>query len=140
VAAAERHLLRSAHDCSDGGLLVAIAEAAIGGAYAPGGYGASLDLGAYASGVPADALLYGEDGARAVVTASPADTPALLSLAAEHGVPAHRAGQVGEPNGTLELRVGDRLFHWGIGALRQTYFTAIPSRMQHPDVDRSAGE
>ena len=30
-------LLRSAHDCSEGGLLVALAEAAIGGAYAPAG-------------------------------------------------------------------------------------------------------
>ncbi len=34
VAAARRRLLRSAHDCSEGGLLVALAEAAIGGAYA----------------------------------------------------------------------------------------------------------
>jgi len=85
-------------------------------------------------------LLYGEDGARAVVSAATGDVAALLALAAEHGVPAHRAGGVGQPEGALELRVGDRLFTWSIGALRETYFTAIPRRMQHPDVDRSAGE
>jgi hypothetical protein len=55
-------------------------------------------------------------------------------------VPAVRAGRVGELGGTLELRVDGRVFSWGIGALRQTYFEAIPRRMQHPDVDRSAGE
>jgi hypothetical protein len=32
------------------------------------------------------------------------------------------------------------VFKWSIGALRRTYFAAIPRRMQHPDVDRSAGE
>jgi phosphoribosylformylglycinamidine synthase II len=36
VAAAERRLLRSAHDCSEGGLAVALAEAVIGGPYEPG--------------------------------------------------------------------------------------------------------
>jgi phosphoribosylformylglycinamidine synthase subunit PurL len=140
VAAAPRRLLRSAHDCSDGGLLVALAEAAIGGAYAPGGHGATLDLDRYAPEVPADGVLYGEDGARAVVSAATGDVAAVLALAAEHGVPAYRAGRVGAPDGALELRVGGRLFTWDIGALRQTYFMAIPRRMRHPDADRSAGE
>jgi hypothetical protein len=85
-------------------------------------------------------VLYGEDGARVVVSAAQSHVAALLTLAGEHGVPAHRAGRVGEPDGTLELRVGNQLFSWSIGALRQTYFMAIPRRMQHPDVDRSAGE
>jgi phosphoribosylformylglycinamidine synthase len=140
MAAAGRQLLRSAHDCADGGLLVALAEAAIGGPYAPGGMGAALDLTGYAAGIPLEGLLYGEDGARAVVSAAPGDVEPLLGLAREHGVPAVRAGRVGEPGGTLELRVDGRVFSWGIGALRQTYFEAIPRRMQHPDVDRSAGE
>jgi hypothetical protein len=47
---------------------------------------------------------------------------------------------VTEPGTPLELRLGERLFSWSVGALRQGYFTAIPRRMQHPDVDRSAGE
>ncbi len=140
MAAAGRQLLRSAHDCADGGLLVALAEAAIGGPYAPGGMGAALDLTGYAAGIPLEGLLYGEDGARAVVSAAPGDVEPLLGLAREHGVPAVRAGRVGEPGGTLELRVDGRVFSWGIGALRQTYFEASPRRMQHPDVDRSAGE
>jgi len=31
------------------------------------------------------------------------------------------------------------VLRWAVGSLRQTYFTAIPRRMQHPDVDRAAG-
>jgi hypothetical protein len=74
-----------------------------------------------------------------VVSVAAADVEALLALAREVGVPAYRAGRVGEPDGALELRVGAEVFSWSIGALRRTYFTAVPRRMQHPDVDRSAG-
>jgi phosphoribosylformylglycinamidine synthase len=140
LAAAQRRLLHSAHDCSDGGLLVALAEAAIGGAYAQGGLGATLDLEAYAPSVTLEGLLYGEDGARAVVSADSGDLAALLALAAEHGVPSFHAGRVGAADGAVELRAGCRVFRWAIGALRESYFTAIPRRMQHPDVDRAAGE
>ena len=140
LAAAQQRLLHSAHDCSDGGLLVALAEAAIGGAYAQSGMGATLDLEPYAPGVTLEGLLYGEDGARAVVSADSGDLAALLALAAEHGVPAFHAGRVGAADGAVELRAGGRVFSWAIGALRETYFTAIPRRMQHPDMDRAAGE
>jgi len=140
VAAAGEGLLRSAHDASEGGLAVALAEAAMGGAYAPEGLGASLDLSAYAPGVAPEGVLYGEDGARVVVSASSMDVVDLVALAGQHGVPVHRAGRVGEPGGALELRTGGRVFSWPIGALRQIYFSAIPRRMQHPDVDRAAGE
>jgi phosphoribosylformylglycinamidine synthase II len=140
VAAASRQLLRSAHDCSEGGLLVALAEAAMGGPYAAEGFGASLDLTGYAQVAEPEAVLYGEDGARAVVSCSAGQIEPILALCREHQVPAFRAGRVGPASSTLELRVGAGLFSWEITALRRTYFTAIPRRMQHPDVDRSAGE
>ena len=139
VAAADRRLLRSAHDCSEGGLAVALAEAVVGGPYVPGSLGASLDLTGYAPDVPMDGLLYGEDGARAVVSCSQAAARPLIALADQHGVPVFRAGLV-ESAGTLELQVGSHLFHWSTDALRRIYFDAIPRRMQHPDVDRAAGE
>jgi phosphoribosylformylglycinamidine synthase len=139
VAAAEQKLLRSAHDCSEGGLAVALAEAVIGGPYVPGSLGASLDLTGYAPDVPMDGLLYGEDGARAVVSCSQAAARPLIALADRHGVPVFRAGLV-ESAGTLELQVGPHLFSWSTDALRRIYFDAIPRRMQHPDVDRAAGE
>jgi len=140
VAGAARRLLRSAHDCSEGGLAVTLAEAAMGGPYAPSGLGASVDLSAIALEASPEAILFGEDGARAVVSLAPEHVATVVALAGEHGVPVHRAGRVTEPGTPLELRLGERLFSWSVGALRQGYFTAIPRRMQHPDVDRSAGE
>ncbi len=140
VAAAGRRLLRSAHDCSEGGLAVTVAEAAMGGPYAEGGLGATADLGSADAGATVEGVLFGEDGARAVVSVATEQVSAVVALAGEHGVPVQRAGRVLEPGGSLELRAAGRVFTWSIGALRQRYFTAIPRRMQHPDVDRSAGE
>jgi phosphoribosylformylglycinamidine synthase subunit PurL len=139
VAAAEQRLLRSAHDCSEGGLAVTLAEAAMGGPYVPGSLGARLDLTGYAPDVPVEGILYGEDGARAVVTCAPSQARHLITLANEHRVPVFHAGRV-ESAGTLELQVGAQLFSWSTEALRRIYFEAIPRRMQHPDVDRSVGE
>ena len=89
--------------------------------------------------IPLEGLLYGEDGARAVVSCAPGAVEAVLALGAEHGVPVFRAGRVGTQSGPLELRVDDQLFTWSVKALRKTYFEAIPRRMQHPDVDRGVG-
>jgi phosphoribosylformylglycinamidine synthase len=139
AAAAEQQLLRSAHDCSEGGLAVALAEAVIGGPYVPGSLGADLDLTGYAPDVPVDGLLYGEDGARAVVSCTPPSSRFLIALAHEHGVPVFHAGRV-QSAGALELQVGSQLFSWSTEALRRIYFDAIPRRMQHPDVDRAVGE
>jgi phosphoribosylformylglycinamidine synthase len=139
VSAAEQRLIRSAHDCSEGGLAVTLAEAVIGGPYVPGSLGARLDLTGYAPDVPLDGLLFGEDGARAVVSCSQGSARSLVALADTLGVPMFRAGVV-QSAGSLELRVGSQLFSWSTEALRRIYFDAIPRRMQHPDVDRTAEE
>ncbi|HUF34635.1 MAG TPA: phosphoribosylformylglycinamidine synthase subunit PurL [Gemmatimonadales bacterium] len=138
--AAARGLLRSAHDCSEGGLLVTLAEAAIGGPYAGTPLGARVDLSGYADGLEPEALFYGEDAGRVVASCDPASAEALVDAAREHGVAAFRAGWVTEPADSLELQAGGRRFTWSSPALRRVYFEAIPRRMQHPDVDRSAGE
>jgi phosphoribosylformylglycinamidine synthase subunit PurL len=139
AAAAERRLLRSAHDCSEGGLAVALAEAVIGGPYVPGALGADLDLTGYASEVPEEGVLFGEDGARAVVSCRPVSSRYLIALANEYGVPVFHAGRV-QSAGALELQVGSQVFSWSTEALRRIYFDAIPRRMQHPGVDRAVGE
>jgi phosphoribosylformylglycinamidine synthase len=138
AAAARARLLRSAHDASEGGLAVALAEAAMRGPYTQHGLGATVDLGAYAPGVTDIGLLYGEEGARVVASTAPADADRLLTLAKQHGVPADRIGTVGQVDGRLELRVGSQLFSWGVPELRTIYFEAIPRRMAHADVDRAA--
>jgi phosphoribosylformylglycinamidine synthase len=139
LAAAEQRLLRSAHDCSEGGLAVTLAEAAMGGPYVPGSLGATVDLTGYAPEVPVEGILYGEDGARAVVTCAPTQARHLIALANEHHVAVFHAGRV-ESAGSLELQVGTQLFSWSTEALRRIYSEAIPRRMQHTEVDRVVGE
>jgi phosphoribosylformylglycinamidine synthase len=140
AAAARARLLRSAHDLSEGGLAVAVAEAALGGPYAARGLGASLDLAEYGGPLPDEELLFGEDGARAVVSCPPSAAPDLLALAAEHGVPAAGIGRVGRSGEDLELRTRSRLFSWVIDDLRRIYYEAIPRRMAHADLEDRAAE
>jgi phosphoribosylformylglycinamidine synthase II len=139
VAAARAGLLRSAHDCSEGGLAVAIAEAAIGGPWSTEPMGATIDLSHCSAGVPSRGLLFGEDGARAVLSADPSGAASLLALARKHEVPLYRAGAVAALGGELQVQLGEQVLSWSIGALRETYFEAIPRRMQQADASRSNG-
>lgn len=129
VRAAQERLLRSAHDCSEGGLAVALAEAALGGPYAEHGLGADLDLTGYADALPAFARLFAEDGARAVLSCRPDAAERLTNLAAQTGVPLFAAGLVGPLDGSLSVRVGADTSSWDISALRRIYYDAIPRRM-----------
>jgi phosphoribosylformylglycinamidine synthase len=82
-------LLRSAHDLSEGGLAVALAESAFHGAKK---LGCEVDLD---DALRADALLFGESQSRIVVTCRKAAAARLLGLASKRGVPAKLIGRVG---------------------------------------------
>ncbi|MDX2192990.1 MAG: phosphoribosylformylglycinamidine synthase subunit PurL [Gemmatimonadales bacterium] len=130
AAAARQGLLRSAHDCADGGLLVALAEAAMGGAWAAGGHGAQVELTGHADDVGPEGLLFGEDGARVLASCAPGALAALEALAAAHGVPCRAVGTVGAPCGALEVARGtDVRLVRDVGQLRRLYFGAIPRLM-----------
>jgi phosphoribosylformylglycinamidine synthase II len=133
VEAAKAKLLKSAHDCSQGGLAVAIAEAAMGGPYAERPLGASVDLTGYAAGCTDEQVLYAEDHARVVATFDRKRAGELAALARKHGVPGFGAGVVKPAEAGLNILVGrswgGSSFHWAIEDLRRTYFDAIPRRM-----------
>ncbi len=129
VGGAERGLFRSAHDCSQGGLGVALAEVAMGGPYQETGFGLDIDLTAYGAPLTAPELLFSESHGRAVITCASPRAAAVAALAQEHGVPAFRAGAVGDHDGSLRLRLRDAVIHYAVHRLREVYFTAIPRRM-----------
>ncbi len=128
VTAAARGLLRSAHDCSQGGLGVTLAEVAMGGPYADAGLGLELDLQGYAD-LDALTLLFSESHGRAVVTVAPDRAAAATALAAELGVPACAAGTVGPPDGTVRIRCAGLEVQHPVAQLRRVYFAGIPRRM-----------
>jgi phosphoribosylformylglycinamidine synthase subunit PurL len=129
VAAAEQGLLSSAHDCSDGGLAVALAEACLGEPYAGTTLGAAIDLRTYGPDLTAAEALFAEDHGRVVVSLPFERRHALAALAREHGVPLYGAGRV-TPSGTpLEVRLPQRTFRWNTARLRRLTFEALPRRM-----------
>ena len=129
VAGAERGWFRSAHDCSQGGLGVALAEIAMGGAYQEVGFGLDVDLTAHCAPLTAHDLLFSESHGRAVVTCAPERVAAVEALAREHGVPLYRAGTVGARDGEFRVTLRDGVIAENIARLREVYFSAIPRRM-----------
>jgi phosphoribosylformylglycinamidine synthase len=129
VAGAERCLFRSAHDCSQGGLAVALAEVAMGGPYEETGFGLDIDLAACGLSLAAEELLFSESHGRAVITCSQERVAAVAALAQELGVAAEPIGTVGERGGVLRIRLRDGVVEHPVERLRQVYFTALPRRM-----------
>jgi phosphoribosylformylglycinamidine synthase len=123
--AIRQRLLVSAHDCSDGGLAVCLAESAIGG-----NIGASVLL-RYDDwpGLPPSAIFFGEAQSRVVVTVrGDAHLKRLEKLAKEAGIRAQWIGTVGADRLRLSLD-GELLIEEPVETLRQTYTNAIPSIM-----------
>jgi phosphoribosylformylglycinamidine synthase subunit PurL len=107
--AASAGILRSAQDCSDGGIAVTLAESA----FDTGGIGCTVDVPAFdqerdstAASIDDIGALFGESASRAVVSVRPADRAALLELANTNGVPAKLIGTTG--GSRLVMRVDGR--------------------------------
>ena len=129
VTGAERGLFRSAHDCSHGGLAVALAEVAMGGPYQEQGFGLDVDLTTHDARLTTHELLFSESHGRALITCSPERAGAVQALAGELGVPALRVGTVGRADGAFRVALRDGKVDESVGRLREVYFGAIPRRM-----------
>jgi phosphoribosylformylglycinamidine synthase len=93
VAAAIGRLIRSAHDCAEGGLAVTVAESSF-----DTGLGADINVAAVTPSTPGFediATLFGESASRAIVSVVPSHVDELLSLAGADNVPAAVIGRVG---------------------------------------------
>lgn len=117
-------LIASAHDCSDGGIAVAIAECVM--ANQDNMTGADIDLAAWER-LTARALLFGEAQGRIIV--STGDATRVLQIANQHGVPARAIGTVLPMENGLTVRAGARSFHVGTETLAAAYHEAIPHVM-----------
>jgi phosphoribosylformylglycinamidine synthase subunit PurL len=126
-------MVRSAHDCSDGGLAVALAECAILERDAMLGF--DVDLTAW-SQLSRRALLFGEAHARIVV--STLDSAGVLRLAQEHGVPARVIGQVRSPAHGAHFVIGDTSFQAPVEWLARAFHEAIPDVMDGKSPAESA--
>jgi phosphoribosylformylglycinamidine (FGAM) synthase-like enzyme len=125
VQAAVREMARagmveSAHDLSDGGLAVALAECSFG----PDGVGAEIDLD---SDLASELLLFHEGPSRVLI--STAEPDRVAEIAARHGVEAPRVG-VTIKEGIVIRNRGTELIRARVEALRDIFEKALENKLR----------
>ena len=115
-------LVKSAHDCSEGGIAVALAESCISG---EDKIGADIHLGS--TPLRLDQILFNETQSRIVLSVAATNLSAVLLLLEMRGVPAQRLGTVGGTS--LQITLNDQSIHWPIAELHQTWYHAIANAM-----------
>ncbi len=124
LQAVQEGLAASAHDCSDGGLAVALAESCI-----YGGLGAKIKLPATPTKVRLDAHLFGESPSRIIISVTPENVSKLEQLATKAGAPLHVLGEVGGEALTIEAE-GQKQVSEKVSELAQIWREAIPALMK----------
>jgi phosphoribosylformylglycinamidine synthase len=117
-------VVSSAHDCSDGGLAVALAECCI--ASPEHGNGADIDLSSHST-LQNRTILFGESQGRVVVS-SPAPER-VIAIAAKAGVPCARIGRVLSESDTLAIKLPKGSLQSPLSRLRRAYHETIPKIM-----------
>lgn len=110
-------LVKSAHDLSEGGLGVALAEACFGE-----NIGATVSL---SSDLRADVLLFSESQSRILISVATEKADEVLALAGEMGVPAQAIGQTGGEQLVVNIN-GVEAVHAPLTALKAAWKDAIP--------------
>ena len=113
--------IRSAHDLAEGGLLVALAECAIGGAHQ---LGAKVDLGSNPERL--DALLFGETQSRALLTVPANKLVEVVTLLHQHSIEATQIGTVGGDTLSVKTSTSPEL-RWDVATLYEAWDRALDS-------------
>ena len=122
--------IKSAHDCSEGGLAVAIAESCISQQIAretPRLLGAEIDLSS-AKDARLDALLFGETQSRIVISTTPHNAAKVLGQARVLGIPAAQVGKVG--GAELKIKTATGEFAWPLAELHDLWWNSIARAMK----------
>lgn len=116
-----RGLVRAAHDCSEGGLAVTLAEMAISGRT-----GAAITL---EENLRADSLLFSESPSRIIVSARPEKVGDILALASEFQVPVKILGTCG--GHTLNISAGGkRLVNLDLEEMEAVWRGSLEARLR----------
>jgi phosphoribosylformylglycinamidine synthase subunit PurL len=111
-------LVKSAHDCSEGGLAVALAECCFNPEKP---FGAEIDL--KEGGTPATTALFNESQSRVVISVAPENLQKTMSVLQEKQIPFQELGRVS--GNQLRIRVDSEEFSWPIADLHDDWWNAI---------------
>ena len=123
-------VIKSAHDCSEGGLAVALAESCISQQLARGTprlVGAQIDLAAITS-PRLDALLFGESQGRIIISVAAVNAGKVLAQAKILGVPATHLGTVG--GNSLDITAAGTTLCCDLRELYDLWWNSIARAMQ----------
>jgi phosphoribosylformylglycinamidine synthase II len=118
-------VILSAHDVSDGGLAVTLAESCFAG----DGLSAEATLAQENSAEPPEYTLFGERGARAIVSVAPASLARVNSIAAQYSVKAERIGVVTRGDFRITYS-GDHAIHGPLGSFQQAWSDSLASELE----------
>jgi phosphoribosylformylglycinamidine synthase subunit PurL len=118
----QQGLVKSAHDCSEGGFAVALAECCISGERR---IGASVDLGHCRERL--DQILFNESQSRVIVSVGLQDSAATEAACRAAEIPFSRVGEVGGSDLVLLTR-GETL-RWDVAELYQAWYASIERAM-----------
>ena len=129
VALASEGSLQSAHDISDGGIAVTLAESCFAAASSPVGarhavpvLGANVKL---EDEGPAEHALFNERGARCILSVSPTKLAAVLATARQYGVGARAIGKVKLNNALRIEHKGSAVIDSPVDALRGIWANSL---------------
>jgi phosphoribosylformylglycinamidine synthase len=127
IESIQQGLAESVHDCSDGGLAVALAEKTFAK-----GMGARVNLAS--NGLPAEFVLFGEDASRIVLSCDPANVARIQQIAEKHGIEADVIGETIPER--LEITLDGRGFvSETVSELNSAYEFALESTLRtDPDL------
>jgi phosphoribosylformylglycinamidine synthase subunit PurL len=120
-------LVKSAHDCSEGGLAVALAECCFNpekplGAEIKIAHAFGLQTNAHRNR-DACATLFNESQSRIIISVAPEHVEKATAILQEREIPFHTLGKVGGDE--LGIRVNQEAFHWPVADLYGDWFNAI---------------
>jgi len=118
----QQGLVDSVHDCSDGGLAVALAEKAFAK-----GVGARVNV--VSNGLPAEFALFGEDASRIVLSCDPANLSRIQEIAEKHGIAADVLGETIPERLEISLD-GQMVVSAPVSELSAAYESALESALR----------
>jgi phosphoribosylformylglycinamidine synthase II len=125
LAAAEAGLLRSAHDCSDGGIAVALAECCFSSLNRHG-IGANISL---PRSLPVTALLFSESPSRIIISFAVSARAEIESIAQRENCPLTVIGEVG--GSELQINVGDeKVVSASVAELENVWRGSLPKKLE----------
>ncbi|HEU0185069.1 MAG TPA: phosphoribosylformylglycinamidine synthase subunit PurL, partial [Blastocatellia bacterium] len=133
LEAIQAGLVRSAHDCSDGGLALALAESCFS-SYGRGAFGARIDLSEHAklSGISdSAALLFSESPSRIIISVKPEQVSEVKDIARQTGVDCAVIGEVGGDELSV-ANAGEPLIKVAVASLEEAWSAALSSHLDRP--------